>query len=295
MSNVKVYDGKLSTVTLNAMRLATALITGADVQYPQKSTLNEFYKLMQTPVPDGKARPHLQYMAIGNRGHMVDTSDVVADVVPVAKEPIASGMFSRVPFVLRTKDNDLSDEQRKNYAFRTLETINKREYWAYYLKRIDMRAVKTTDYDIKRENGIETVEDFVYTDTELNPVPKVLPDYDYDDDGTVAIPDGRYVESGADLVIPWTDFDVQEYMNVTSIMRGSPRSSIISELALCSGLDQVTSGDSATGSKFSYTEAIGVQALYYISMFTNLAQTNDKLSLTIRIGQPAPFFLGTAN
>ena len=25
-------------------------------------------------------------------------------------------------------------------------------------------------------------------------------DYDYDDDGTVAIPDGRYVESGADLV-----------------------------------------------------------------------------------------------
>ncbi|ORS93611.1 DUF7208 family protein, partial [Escherichia coli] len=114
-------------------------------------------------------------------------------------------------------------------------------------------------------------------------------------DGTVAIPDGRYVESGADLVIPWTDFDVQEYMNVTSIMRGSPRSSIISELALCSGLDQVTSGDSATGSKFSYTEAIGVQALYYISMFTNLAQTNDKLSLTIRIGQPAPFFLGTAN
>ncbi|MUY37127.1 hypothetical protein GLN57_25965, partial [Shigella flexneri 2a] len=92
MSNVKVYDGKLSTVTLNAMRLATALITGADVQYPQKSTLNEFYKLMQTPVPDGKARPHLQYMAIGNRGHMVDTSDVVADVVPVGKEPIASGM-----------------------------------------------------------------------------------------------------------------------------------------------------------------------------------------------------------
>ncbi|ANZ50527.1 putative virion structural protein [Erwinia phage vB_EamM_Stratton] len=295
MANTKVYDGKLSTVTLNAMRLATALIMGCDVQYPQKSTLNEYYKLQTAKLPDGTERPHLQYLSIGNRGHMVDQSDVVADVVPVAKTPITSGMFSRVPLVLRTLDNDLSDEQRKQYAFRNRETINGREYWAYYLKRIDMRAVKTTDLDITRENGVEKIEDFVYTDAELNPVPKELPDYDYDDDGTVEIPDGRYVESGADLVIPWTEFDVQEYMNVTSIMRGSPRSSIISEIALSSGIDTVATGKSATGSDFSYDEAIGVQALYYISLFTNLAQTNDRLSLTIRVGQPAPFFLGTAS
>lgn len=295
MANTKVYDGKLSTVTLNAMRLTTALLTGADVQYPQKSTMNEFYKLMTSKVPDGATRPHLGYMCVGNRGHIVDRSDVVADVVPVAKSPIASGMFSRVPLVLRTLDNDLSDEQRKQYAFRTRETIGARDYWAYYLKRIDMRAVKTTDLDITRENGVETVKDFVYTDAELNPVPKELPDYDYDDDGTVKIPDGRYVESGADLVIPWTEFDVQEYMNVTAILRGTPRSSIISEIALCSGVDTPETGESATGSQFSYDEAIGVQALYYISLFTNLAQTNDRLSLTIRIGQPAPWFLGTAN
>lgn len=295
MANTKVYDGKLSTVTLNAMRLSTALIMGCDVQYPQKSTLNEYYKLQTAKLPDGTDRPHMRYMCVGNRGHMVDQSDVVADVVPVGKTPITSGMFSRVPLVLRTMDNDLSDEQRKDYAFRVQENINGRDYWAYYLKRVDMRAVKTTDLDITRENGVEKIEDFVYTDAELNPVPKELPEYNFDDDGTVEIPDGRYVESGADLVIPWTEFDVQEYMNVTSIMRGSPRSSIISEIALCSGMDTPASGESATGSKFTYDEAIGVQALYYISLFTNLAQTNDRLSLTIRVGQPAPFFLGTAS
>ncbi|MCT7476022.1 hypothetical protein N5V81_13645 [Escherichia coli] len=38
-------------------------------------------------------------------------------------------------------------------------------------------------------------------------------------------------------MIPWTEFDVQEYMNVTAILRGTPRSSIILEIALCSGVD----------------------------------------------------------
>lgn len=294
MANSKTYDGKLSTATLSAMRLSAALICGAPIQYPVNSTMNEFFKLMLTRQPDPLDRPTLKYMVLGNMGHDVDKSDGIADVIPVGKSPTASGMFSKVPFVLRTLDNDLSDEQRKDYAFRARVTINAVDYWAYYLKRLDMRTVATDDLDTTRENGVPTVKSFVYTDADLNPVPGTLPDYDYDDDGSTEQPDGRYVESGVDLLISWTDFDVQEYMNVASIMRGNPNKSVVSEIALCSGLDAENGGQSATGSPFSYTDAIGVQALYHISLFVNLAQTNDNLALKIRVGQPAPFFLGTA-
>lgn len=295
MANTKTYDGKLSTATLSAMRLSAALITGADVKYPQNSTLNEFYKLMTNRIPDPKARPVLKYMALGYKGHKSINDGEIDDVVPVGKRQTTSGMFSEVPWVLRPLDNDLSDEQRKNYRFRTQVNINGRNYWAYYLKVMDMRTVQTTDIETIRENGVPRMDDFVYKDSDLHPVPAVLPEFDFDDDDTVELPDGRYVESGADLVIAWNDFDVQEYLNVISIMRGNPNRSVISEIALCSGLDVPETGQSASGSPFSYTEAIGVQALYHISMFANLAQTNENLALTVRVGQPAPFFLGDAS
>ncbi|QVW56238.1 hypothetical protein pEaSNUABM6_00102 [Erwinia phage pEa_SNUABM_6] len=294
MANTKVYDGKLSTATLSAMRLASALICGADIKYPQNSTLNEFFKLMTGKLPDPTVRPSLKYMSIGFAGHKSVKVKTIDSFVPVAKSPTTSGMFSHVPFVLRTLDNDLSDEQRKDYAFRTQVNIDGRNYWAYYLKRLDMRSVQTTDLETIRENGVPKTEDFVYKDSDLNPVPKDLPDYDYDDDSTVEIPDGRYVQSGCDIVINWSEFDIQEYLNVAAILLGDAGSAIVSEIALCSGVDFTTSGESATGSPFAYEEAIGVQVLYHISLFTNLAQTNDQLGLTIRVGQPAPFYLGQA-
>lgn len=295
MANSKTYDGKLSTATLSAMRLSSALICGAPVQYPQNSTLNEFYKLMTARQPDPMDRPTLKYLALGNRGHKAESDGEIDDFVPVGKRQTASGMFSEVPWVLRTLDNDLSDEQRKNYRFRAQVNIKGRNYWAYYLKVLDMRTVKTTDILTVRTNGVPVPEDFVYTDADLHPVPGALPDFDYDDDGTVELPDGKYVESGVDIVISWTEFDVQEYMNVAAIMRGSANKSLISEIAMCSGIDTPEPGQSATGSAFSYTEALGVQVLYHISLFVNLAQTNENLGLTIRVGQPAPFFLGDAS
>ena len=273
----KVYDGKLSTPTLSAMRLAMALMTGSLIKYPEKSTLNEHFNLLANRIPDGTERATLKYLCIGNRGHVAQTeSDGFTDFVPVGKVANASGMFNAVPFVLRELDNDLSDAQRKNYAFRTQVNINGRNYWAYYLKRIDMRTVETNDYLITKQGSVQTVVDHVYTDNELFPKPIELPEYDYDDDQRVEIPDGRYVTSNADI----------------KIMRGSSRSSVISEIALASGIDGVATGESATGSPFSYDEALGVQVLYYITLYSNLAITNENLNMTVKIGQSSPFFIG---
>lgn len=290
----KVYDGKLSTVTLSCMRLATAMILGAKAKYPQKSTLNEHFNFLTDRVPPENQYPRLQYLCVGNRGHISETeSDGFTDMVPIGKTSIASGMFKAIPLVLRALDNDLSDTQRANYAFRVKRNINGRDYWAYYLKRIDMRSVETKDYIITRKNQQDTVKEFNYTDAELFPQPEQLPDYDYDDDNKVEIPDGKYVTSNANVLIKFEEFDVQEYMAVTAIMRGSSRSSVISELALCSGLDASHTGESAVGSPFPYTEAIGVQALYHISLYNNLAITNDNLNITVKVGQSAPFFVSS--
>jgi len=293
MASTKLYDGKMNTVTVNAMRLASALIMGADVKYPQKSTINEALNFMTSQQPAGTDRPHLQYMCIGNKGHTAVETDGIYDFIPYGKKASYSGLFNFMPFVLRTLDNDLTDAQRENYAGRIIKEYNGRQYVGYWVRKLDTRAVETTDLDIYRdEDGNEQIVPFVYTDNELFPTPGVLPDYDYDNDGTVELPSGRLVESGADLQISWTDFDVQEYMNVCEIIRGTSSSSVVSEIALCSGIPAAATAESSTGSKFSYEEAIGLQALYFIDLFVNLAITNDDLALNIRIGQTVPFWLG---
>ncbi|MGL5397296.1 MAG: DUF7208 family protein [Shewanella sp.] len=298
MAKTKLYDGKLSTPTLTAMRIATASLVGAPMEYPQYSTLNEFYKVEEGTMPsDMYEYPKLGYMAIGFSGHTAESipgpeGQPIFDFSPIAKVATDTGMFSHVPAVLRPIDNDLSDEEIKNYAARRRVRIGQREYWAYYLRRLDMRGVRTNDVETVRENGIETKKEFNYVDSDLNAKPRDLPAYDDDDELVTSKPDGRYVETGADLRVMWTEFDIQEYQNVCAILFGKAGSAIISEIALCSGFDKTATGQSVTGSPFTYEEAIVVQALYHITLFTNLAQTNDQYGLLVRVGQPVAFYLG---
>lgn len=289
----KVYDGKLHTTTLSAMRIATAALFGLDHKYPQRSTINESLKILSDKMPAPTDRPLCRYMVIGDRGHIGTTDeDGDVDVEPVAHSPIHSGLFRARPMVLRELDKDLSDIRRKNYGLRRRETHNNRDYWAYYAKRIDIRGVETTDEEIVKKGDIVSVDKFNYTDRENRPVRGQYPIYNYDDENATEMPDGRYVQAGCDITIAWDEFDVEEYLRAITIIKGKPDKSVISEIALCSGVDFATTGESVTGSPFNYDDVIGLQACYFISLYNNLAQNNDSARLLIRCGQESPFFVG---
>lgn len=289
----EIYDGKLLTVTLSAMRVQAALFMGLPVRYPLKSTLNEHFNVLADRLPEPDARPTLKYMVIGNRGHATAIEDDgLGTFTPVRHKANNSGMFRGIPFVLRPLENDLGEDARSRYAFRRKEEHGGRWYWAYYLKRLDTRGIETQDRVITRDGDVESVRDHAYTDKELYPQAPVLPDYDYEVEDKTSPANGKYVISDATLVVRFDDFDAQEYLNVTRIMRGRADHAIISEIALCTGVDATASGESATGSPFMYDEAIGVQVAYYMTCFNNIAIVNDRLSYTFKIGQDVPFFLG---
>lgn len=289
----KLYDGKLATTHQSARRVSIANYFGIDVVYPERSTLNEHLKHIDDIMPSGSEKNTLKYLAIGDRGHGVEIDDNgIADPKPIRHLPTHSGAYGLRPLVLRPIDNDLSDVQRRDYAFRIRIEIAGRQYWAYYIKRIDMRGVVTKDELTVKDGDETTTIAFRYTDAELYPQPPKLKEYDYETEDKIEIPDGRYVKTSADITIRFTAFDIAEYQNVARIMRGDPGNATISEIFLCSGVDKPHTGESTTGSPFTYDDAYGVQIAYSLSLYTNLAITDEKSTFTFNIGQSVPVFLG---
>jgi hypothetical protein len=289
-----LYDGKLTTVTLNAMRVQNALFLGLDCKYPAKSTINEALGILETRLPDPTDRPTLKYIALGNAGHRPGNGPHGISVPkPVRHKANNSGAFAFVPWALRPVENDFTDDVRGDYALRRMETHGTRRYWAYYLKRIDMRGVTTLDYKITVEDGVSTPVEHQYTDSELFPTAPALPSHDFDVEDRVAVPDGEYVLSNATLDVRMQSFDAYEFLNVARVLYDDPDAAIISEVVLCTGLDATAEGESFDGSPFNYNEAIGVQAAYLMTCFNNIAITNDRLTYKFKIGQSIPFFLGT--
>lgn len=289
----KLYDGKLVTTTQSARRVSLANYLGLDVPYPERSTINEHMKHIYDVMPSGDEKNTLRYIAIGDRGHGVEVdSSGIPDPKPIRHLSTHAAPYGMRPFVLRRLDNDLSDVQRENYAFRIRVEIAGRQYWAYYLKRIDMRGVVINDELTVKDGDEVTTVTFRYTEAELNPTPPRLKEYDYETSDKIEEPDGRYVKTSANVVIRFTAFDIAEYQNVARILRGDPGNATISELILCSGVDKPHTGESTTGSPFTYNDAYGVQAAYFLSLYTNLAITDERSTFTFNIGQSVPVFLG---
>lgn len=288
-----IYDGKLTTVTLNAMRVMGALFCNLEHKYPAKSTWNEHMKILDNRLPDPSERSHLKYIGIGNNGHRpVEGPHGVSIPKPVRHIATHSGLFGSVPWVLRPVEDDLPDDVRERYAGRVMETHGARRFWAYYLMRIDDRGLQTRDYLIEVVDGVQTTIDHNYTADDLNPEVPELPLHDYNVDDKISVPDGKYVLSNVDLVVRMDAFQAQEYQNVARVLYGDPDFAIISELFLATGVDAMAEVESVEGSPFMMNEAIGVQIAYHMTCFNNIAITNDRLSYKFKIGQSVPFFLG---
>lgn len=289
----KLYDGKLVCTTQSARRVSIANFMGIDVPYPEKSTLNEVMQHIHQKMPRGDENNKLRYLCVGDRGHgvEVDTSGI-PDFKPVRHFSIHSGPYGIRPLVLRPVDNDLSDEERKRYAFRIKVEFEGRLYWAYYLKRLDMRTVTISDTETIKEGDDIRTDTFRYTEADMKPTPPTLKEADYDTVDRIEIPDGRYVRTAATLQLRFDAFDIAEFQNVARILRGDPGNATISEIMLCSGVDVDHTGESTTGSPFVYKDAYGVQISYFLTTYANLAITDERSTYTFEIGQSVPTFLG---
>lgn len=242
------------------------------------TTLNEKFEILPKVVPEAGERPAMRYFTIGNLGHRtVQNADRSEEPEPIPHSPTDAACYNHIPFVLRenTGDNDLSTEQRNRYCLRKIETHNGKEYIAYYGRRIDMNQSRAKFQKLTKDEEQVYPEDYTFTTDNLNPpVPSV---------GYEGVRTGSRIQYTATAVmrIPLDSTDIAEIVHAHQIRTGSIRSPIISEIALCTGVDRVVPLPS---SNVGYTEVIACQVNLFMSTHHAVGYQSGGMEIVVDFG-----------
>jgi hypothetical protein len=247
------------------------------------STLNELFGINNGIAP--ASTPTLGYFAIGNGGHkMTIGGNGIAKTDPIQHSGVDAALYNHIPFVLREIANDIISTEQVKYALRRQETHNGRQYIAYYLKRLPLAAVVPDMEYITVANGLQTISSFIPNSSNLNPTPPVL------NSSGVNIVSGDYAAASAKINVVLSAADITELLNVATVMYGDPGMAIISEIALCSGVDKMVQSPAASNTMINFNDAVAVQVLSFISSFYALQFNNSGATLLLDLGASEPIF-----
>lgn len=279
-------DMQIVTRSLWGAELQASLALDLPYTLRENTTLNQKFgvEANQGLEPNGK-KPSIKYLAIGKGGHKNSIgADGTPFTSPLQHDPSDAALFDHIPFVLREVDNDLSVAERTGYALRVPTTINGKNYFAYYLKRLDLSTVNTKLYKTTVIDGVSTTVNYTPTSDNLNPEKPEMPNTG------VITTSGDSLSVSALVELLFTEQDAANLVEVADIMFGNPMLAVISEMALCSGIDKVVTGPGPGNTQINYNEVIGAQIATFISTYYSIAFSNKGFDLILELGATEPLF-----
>lgn len=269
--------------TIYATYLQNCLYQDRPFVLAPNSTLNTKLNIHKDVDAPPGVTPRLMYYAIGNGGHTMSIGgNGLAISVPKIHRATDAALYNQIPFVLREDNDDLPTLEQSKYGLRRKETHGGVDYWAYYLKRLDFSStVPTMKYSIN-DAGVITTNEFLPTNDNLNPEPPVLLA-----DGSNPT-EAEYVHVEALTTVQFTQQDRDELMEVARILYGDEKYALISEIALCSGVDRQLTVPAQGGGTQSFNEAVSVQVNHFIQLFRQLEYDNRGFDMTLNLGGTDP-------
>lgn len=244
----------------------------------EHSTLNEKFGIQQDVTISESDKPSVNYVTIGNGGHrvVIGVNDI-PKIEAVQHKAKSAALYNHLPFILRLPNDDLSPTDRAKYRLRRTEVHGGTTYVAYYLKVIDKTDTQSVLELRSVIDGVTTSVPFTHTLADLSPVPPEIPS-----EGVV-VTTGDYIAATAKVPFFMSETDITEFLNVANIIYGDEGYAIISEFALCSGIDKVVTGDFG-GVSTGYTEAIAVQIVSFVSSFFPAKFNNSVYDVLLDVG-----------
>lgn len=268
-----------SNRTIYGSYLQTCQYLNRPVIIPAHTTLNEKFNIHANQNLNTNETPSVAYVGIGNGGHRVSIGvDGFPKLVFPGHSPRHAALYNQLPFVLRTTDNDLTSQQRSKYRLRKVETHSNVSYFAYYLKKLDLAStVPQMTYVSVTENGTITQPFVPVIEDLLEPTPPEL------NNGDINLGIGDYLSVSGHIQFTLDSGDLEEFNNVISILYGETGYAIISEIAICSGVDRSLAG-TIDGMTQNYTDAVAVQVCNFLNCFHSLQSNPTGIDITIDIG-----------
>lgn len=245
------------------------------------TTLNELLNIFPDLRPAAGVLPGINGLVIGNGGHY---HDVINNDFPVTRNyqhaPTDAGLFRPMPFVLRPATSDLTPAQRAGYRLRRTETIAGIEYVAYYMKVVDLSEIEPRyEYRTIQPDGQVVVSEFIPDSSNLNPTPRILSPEGVN---TVA---SEFIAVSAKVSVPWSQWEIDEYLNAANVKYGSEDAAVISEVAAVSSVDRSV----AVGAT-SYTEAICALVETFLQHKIDLTANSQNFTMNLEIGVSEPLY-----
>jgi hypothetical protein len=298
---------RLITRSVFGSALQTSRHLGLDHAVVENSSLNEAIEKLQlnstiitdlgllptVPVYNEQtdtAANHLQYFAIGNGGHRNYTgSGGQPFTAPIPHKATDVTLFKWIPFKLIAPGQpDITGPELAKYRLRRIVTIGGQKYIGYWLKKLDLQGAATAMQRVTVTNGVPTTLPYAPA---AGDIPST-PDPNLTQPG-VFPNDGSYLTTTAGLEIVFDAAEIQDLRDAVNIMLGNELFAIISEVALCSGVDKETTvrKDIAGGNLASQMmEAVGVQVNTHISAYYPVVYTNDGFDFRMDLGATEPLF-----
>ena len=252
------------------------------------TTLNEKHGVLPGVAPAAGEMPVVQYVAIGKQGHRGATG---ADGQPYTTSnqhsPSDAGLYSQIPFHVRTMNNDLTLSERNSYGMRKIITVNGIKYIAYFLKRLDMTNARPAMTINTKVNGVVSSKPFVPDSTNLSPTPPVL------SGGEVLTASGQYLAIKSVIDVVFSATEIEAIIEGCRILYDNEAYAIISEIALVSGVDRQTQGEAANGQTIQYTDVVAAQIVGILNTYHSLPASNSQVKETMTLGTSDPMLLNT--
>lgn len=285
MSTPAIRIQKVTRTGLGAL-FQTSRYTGSAMPNLPNATLNQRFNIFPDEVFLPNDSPRIGYLLIGYGGHV---SRVGANNVSYWERQPALARFTSLykprPFVLRTLDNDLTLEQRANYRLRRLETHNGVVYVAYYARVLDF-SQSTLELSYVAVDGDNlTITPFEPTLADLNPTPPVLANVGQ------TVTTGDYLMTTQKVVFSFSESDLADYLQVAAILDGTENLAIITEGALCFGVDRQVQGN--FGGTQTYTEVIRAQIATFFNTKYSAAVDSQLFTITFDFGNNEPLLVTT--
>ncbi len=273
------------TRTIYGSYVQTCQFNGTPYVAIPNTTLNQKFNVLPDQHISGNTLPYLQYYGIGLGGVTMELgTNGIYIPTPVLYKPDQASLYKPIPFLMRPVNEDVASNIRENYRMRAIVTFNNVSYVAYYLKVLPISANPPQIQLINVNNG--TTNSYPYSPSAdvLNPTPPNITTQNQN--VTVA----NYLSVSNQVPLKLDSNDISEIQNCCNIIYGNPDYAVLSEIALCTGLDYAATA-SINGVSTGYQEAIDVQVSSFIQDLFALQFSNTEVDLLLDIGSTEPLLV----